>query len=166
MFFWRITKYNPKYRDSHGTYFKNEWTSFSDIGNKFEGNIITLEDYLKIENAYVAAIILFMECLCIENFLIVNLEKNMPPKNNSSLMRDTYSNLQNEQLITKKEIVIVAKLILRENLWCKFEANGMYVHFGYDYYMYIGSKKQCKDTISQIKKSGLFVEQYKSPYQD
>ena len=40
----------------------------------------------------------------------------------------------------------------------------MFVHFGWDYYMYIGSAKQCTGTIVQIQKSGLYIEQYKSPY--
>ncbi len=33
-FMWRVTKYNPTFRDENGTYIKDEWTSFSDIGKK------------------------------------------------------------------------------------------------------------------------------------
>ncbi|WP_422658085.1 FHA domain-containing protein [Paenibacillus sp. EC2-1] len=42
--------------------------------------------------------------------------------------------------------------------------NKMYVHFGYDYYMYIGISKECKDAIDSIQASGLFVEECESPY--
>jgi hypothetical protein len=40
----------------------------------------------------------------------------------------------------------------------------MYVHFGWDYYMYFGSKKTCKPVLAEIEHSGLFVEKRKSPY--
>ncbi|MFL0507599.1 hypothetical protein ACH0B5_17895 [Ureibacillus sp. 179-F W5.1 NHS] len=29
---WRITKYNPAFRDQDGAYMKDEWISSSDIG--------------------------------------------------------------------------------------------------------------------------------------
>ena len=60
MFCWRITKYDPKYRDSRGAFLKNDWISFSEVGDIFEGKKLTIEDYLKVENAYVASVILFM----------------------------------------------------------------------------------------------------------
>ena len=40
----------------------------------------------------------------------------------------------------------------------------MYVHFGYDYYMYIGSEKPLEKEIDSINRSGLFVENMVSPY--
>jgi hypothetical protein len=33
----------------------------------------------------------------------------------------------------------------------------MFVHFGYDYYMYIGSSSICENAIAIISNSGLFV---------
>ncbi len=42
--------------------------------------------------------------------------------------------------------------------------NKMYVHFGYDYYMYIGVNEKCLDAINSIQASGLFVEECESPY--
>src|SRR5476651_1262643 len=76
MFGWRITKYNPQYRDDSGAYLKNEWTCYSEIGKTFEGKIFTFEEYLKIENAYIQAVLLFMECLNLDSLRISCLEKN------------------------------------------------------------------------------------------
>ena len=55
---YRITKYNPKYRNSSGAYLKDGWTSISDIGTIYNGKKSTLKEYFKIEEAYVKAILL------------------------------------------------------------------------------------------------------------
>lgn len=167
MYCWRITKYNPKNRDFNGAYLKKEWISYSEIGKVFENKKFMVEDYLKIENAYIQAIILFMECLNINYLRIVALQKKIKPEKNefySFSMINAYNSFKKRQLISKELVIIIAKLALRENLWCKLEAEDMYVHFGYDYYMYIGSKNICKDAISKIEKSGLYAEAFESPY--
>lgn len=40
----------------------------------------------------------------------------------------------------------------------------MYVHFGHDYYMFIGSSTSCPLALKNIEKMGLFVEDFESPY--
>lgn len=55
MYGWRIIKYNPAFRDERGAYLKDEWTSVSDVGKSFDGEVLTFEEYYKIENAYVAS---------------------------------------------------------------------------------------------------------------
>lgn len=47
---YRISKYNPKYRDEHGIYTRDEWTSISDVGEYFNGYEVTMEEYLDTEN--------------------------------------------------------------------------------------------------------------------
>ena len=59
MYQYRITKYNPKYRQLDGKYLNNEWTSYSDIGKKYNGKLFTMQNYIEVENSYVTAIILF-----------------------------------------------------------------------------------------------------------
>lgn len=38
---YRITKYDPQYRDGQGRYSRNEWTSWCDIGGIFEDRVFT-----------------------------------------------------------------------------------------------------------------------------
>lgn len=49
MYKYRISKYNPQYRNEEGCYTKNEWTSYSDIGTIYEGRKFTKEEYLYVE---------------------------------------------------------------------------------------------------------------------
>jgi hypothetical protein len=61
----------------------------------------------------------------------------------------------------------VCRLVLREILWCKLESeNGFYIHFGYDYYMYIGGPAPSENSIAYGRQQGLFVEEMESPYLD
>ena len=166
MYHWRVTKYNPKYRDERGVYLKDEWIIFSEVGKSFENKIVTLFDYLEIETAYVEAILHFMDCLHLNGLKVTCLKKNKKPKIGriySQEMIDVFDKIKNRSVLSKEEVAIVARLNLREDLYCRFKSDDMYVHFGWDYYMYIGSKNACRGAITKIKKSGLFVESFKSP---
>lgn len=164
---WRITKYNPLYRTISGFYQKSEWTSFSDIGKIFDNKRLTFNDYLVMEDAYIQAIIGFMECNHVDTMRIASLEKHTTPHDvslYSKIMINTFEHVANKMIANKEVIKNIGRLALREDLWCKIEAKNMYVHFGYEYYLYIGSKNACSKTISHIEKLGLFIEKYDSPY--
>lgn len=167
MFNWRITKYNPSYRGSSGSYQKHEWSSFSDIGKKFDNKELTYDNYILVEDTYINALMLFMECNNIDTMHVANLEKQRPLEDVSLYskdMIDTFNMVINNMVIDKETIKKIGRLILREALWCKLKSKNMYVHFGYDYYMYIGSSRMCSETIANIERSGCFVEKYDSPY--
>lgn len=57
---WRITKYNPIFRNENGHYLLDEWICPSEIGKVLNGDLFTLENYLLIENAYIETIIEFL----------------------------------------------------------------------------------------------------------
>ena len=48
-----IVKYKPEYYDENGVYQKEEWTNYSDIGEMYEGRIVTMADYLDVENRFI-----------------------------------------------------------------------------------------------------------------
>ena len=50
-----IVKYNPRYYDEE-KYLRNEWTSFADVGLAFDDGILTMEDYIRVENNYISCI--------------------------------------------------------------------------------------------------------------
>ncbi|HEV2916429.1 MAG TPA: hypothetical protein VGW78_01645 [Candidatus Babeliales bacterium] len=168
MFCYRITKYNPEYRDSRGAYLRDEWTSYSDIGKKFQGIIFDYDTYLKTESTYINAIITFMECLHLDK-LCINKQDSYRNDSNIAYISKYFSDttvLRDGACFDKTAITNISRLVLREQFWCKLEADSMYVHFGWDYYMYIGSNKKCSSAVTTIKKTGLFVETFVSPYSD
>lgn len=167
MNYWRITKYNPKNRDKNDFYQKKEWTSVSDIGNTFEDGELTLDDYLICEKAYIDAIILYMRGNNVESIKIEALEKGKYKKYTDFFEPETskyFKSLKNNMLIPMERVTQVSRFALRELIWCKLVSERMFVHFGYDYYMYIGSEQPLENAINAIKESGLFVEAFTSPY--
>ena len=163
-----ISKYNPAYRNKSGTFTKNEWTSYHDIGYMFDNTALTLATYLNIENAYIMSVIEFMKCTNVSSFYVVGLEKIEDPKydeNSTVHMNTLYKKVTENYNASLIDIIDICRLILREHIWCKLENNNkLCVHFGYDFYMYIVSNSKCKNTFKYINDMGLFIESFRSPY--
>lgn len=167
MFSYRITKYNPQNRNAHGSYQKDEWICFADVGKVFEGVKLTYKDYAKTEKAYIKAIKLVMSFLTLDSLHIIHLKKYglSNPKRYSKKAIAIYKSLRNNQKVFKKNIAYVSKLRLRSDIGGLFQNKNMFVHFGYDYYMYIGSSKELPQNLrNKIESLGLFVEDFESPY--
>ena len=168
-FCWRITKYDPKYRCPSGAYLNDEWCIYGEIGKAFNNVRFDFKEYARIEKLYIDAIELFMECHNISLLQIDTLEKNKKLKkdiHNIADMVELFHNIKDGDWIQQAHIQDLCKLILRDKLWCKLRySRKMFVHFGWDFYMYIGSSLVCDEAILSIEKSGLFVEPFESPYQ-
>ena len=69
--------------------------------------------------------------------------------------------------ISNPVIESVSRLVLREIIWCRLGAESdFYIHFGWDYYMYIGAQKTSEKLLRAIGQLGLFIEEMASPYLD
>lgn len=167
---WRVTKYNPQNRDINGFYTKEEWTSVSDVGERFGQSIFTLEEYLLKEEKYIEAIKIFLESLEVNQLQISELEKyeeNLNDKESeiyTNGMVNLFYKIKNGDMISIDDILILSKLVLRDKLWCKINGDLCFIHFGYDYYMYFGNKNNPENALKKIRELGLFVECIESPY--
>lgn len=165
---WRITKYDPKKRNPQGWFIEDTWTSYSDIGSLYQGEKLIYDEYIRVENLYISAIVQFMKCLNISHLQVKGLENHGHVNEGSSVDKAEVvfvNTLKENDLLSLEQVKMASKLILREYFWCKLiSKHKMFVHFGYDYYMYIGSRLECKDTLQKIKESGLYVENFESPY--
>lgn len=167
---WRITKYNPAFRDNNGYYtLVEEWTCPSEIGQVINGNEFTLDEYLRIEAAYIDTVIQFLKDSKLDSLRILQLNKiNISQEDRSSILYETEFNdvkLEEDAVVTVKEIQIICKMILRNFLHCQFYSKDQFfVHFGWDYYMYIGSSVNPLSAIAFAENNGLFVEPMISPY--
>ncbi|MEI6729472.1 MAG: hypothetical protein WCK98_07585 [bacterium] len=149
-YWYRVTKYDPKKRREDGAYLdQTEWTEFNELKNPN----YNFKDYLLTENAYIYAIYYFIELNKETDFqLFTKIVKNKLTKN-SKIFTDKIS------------LEYYIKKIFRENFGAKIRCNNMCVHFGWDYYMYIGSNNKCD--ISELDFGGvkIYIEKIKtSPY--
>lgn len=164
---YRITKYNPSYRNREGVYIHDDWSSISEIGKVFNNNSLSFESYKTCEDAYVKAINLIIDTNKITNLQVEGFEKGYIigyPDMKECDIQVFFNKVKNGICIGKQEIELISRLTLREMMWCKLTNEQLYVHFGYDYYMYVGSVKELTNEVNMIQDHGLFVEKFASPY--
>ena len=166
---WRVTKYDPRYRNRSGVYRREEWTAASDIGRVFNGRPLELAEYLAIEDRYVAAALHFLQESSLSSLQVLDLETNQDTT--AATQHGLADILQQAPLpyegqwLSDDELARVCRLNLRSLLWCRLQDDGrFFIHFGHDYYMYIGSLSPCTGAIKQATELGLFVESFPSPY--
>lgn len=149
---YRVTKYNPLNRAPNGVYLLDEWTDFSDIGKTFAGNVFTAEEYKIVEDNYIGM------CLAI-------WEKSGCPKlsiHSIEIYDECAAVPQNVE--KPQQLTMVIQEILENQVWAKLECCKLFFHFGWDYYMYIGTdmdRTVLEDCAWQFH---LFVEKMQSPY--
>jgi len=173
MYSWRVTKYNPKFRDHTGSYTRadEEWYLYSQIGSIYNGVKFSYGDYKKVENAYVKAILYFMRDTKLTMLQVVELDKPKKKlqitKHYPKKMIQIINSIKEGALVDVATIAYIARWNLRDMnapYRCILQSKDMYVHFCWDYYMFIGCKYACKHAIGQTEELGLFVEPMKSPY--
>ena len=149
MYQYRVTKYDPALRDGSGRYSREEWTSFSQVGE-----LVPFEEYARVEKAYIDTALAFLQEDKVGKLQILGLETSKRPT--APLIEGKHLPLA--------ELESAFRSVLREELWCRFEGRSAFVHFGWDYYMYIGVSSDCPGARDITNKLGLFVEDFQSPY--
>lgn len=152
---YRVTKYNPKLRGPNNEYHRDEWILFTQIGQSFGGVVLTEEEYKRIERAYIKAALAFLGESGITALRVEGLETRQQP-----LKFHEGDSLSLEQLPD------VLERILREEVWCRLQANEAFVHFGWEYYMHIGVPRPCPVAERTASELGLYVEEFASPYRE
>ncbi len=170
MICYRLSKYNPHKRNEKGILLEDEWTSVSDIGLTFNGLELTVEDYINVENAYIDFIEYILNKIN-ESYIIVEFEDRRSHDEQKIdagvdlLLLPINIDINNNEKLDKDTLLNVCRLALREEIWCKVESeNNYFIHFGYDYYVYISVPDNFVIDIKNHEKEGLFLEEYTSPY--
>jgi hypothetical protein len=167
---WRITKYDPARRDGSGAFRGEGWTSWADIGRQFNGRVLTLSDYLETEDRYAAAALAFFRRAGVPRLAVEGLERpdDPPPRAVEYGLADLLHEgrpLHEGQRLAEAAVARTVRLMLRELVWCRLEAPGrFFIHVGYDFYMYVGSRADMPDAVEDAQALGLYVEQFDSPY--
>jgi len=165
---WRISKYDPGLRDAQGHFQGDEWTFFAQIGRSFNGKPLTYKDYVAVESAYVHTIMRFLSDVGLDSLRISGLTA---PSTTFIARRELQDillrpeDLCDDSVIELDQLADVIRLNLRELTWCRLqEAGRFYLHFGWDYYVYIGSTSPSLVAIRRAEQDGLHVEAKASPY--
>ena len=149
--YYRISKYDPRFQID-GVHSKDEWTSFSDIGCAFNGEILTVEQYIETENSYlscVESILLASRVSALTIFCLENYEALLCWKNGDTLAGDMLRDFLRDGL--------------REKCWARLSGSNVYLDFGYDYYLHIGCPLEWPEMEKIVHAHDLFFELWDSP---
>jgi hypothetical protein len=172
MDWWRISKYDPTFRDQNGVYQQDEWTDVTDIGRAFDGTTLDLQTYLATEAAYVASVREFMVDANVTTLRVAWLE----PPSFMEVLRDyafpdaadlerLAGDLENGRQVSGAEIDRICRLNLRNVLWCRLEDPDRFVvEVGHEYYLHLGTTAPSQRAISRTHELGLFVEEWSDPH--
>ena len=153
----------------------DSWTSISDVGRMYKGREFTFNDYCKTEQAYIRFLTSLFEYLHVQKIKLVHLEvyddyPPLPMYDQDGVLTKWHNKIFNNMSLTLEEIQYVVPLILRENAWGTLyhKRTKTYIHFGYDYYVYVNSPKLFQivdgkdvynpDFVEMVHKYGLYLE--------
>src|SRR5215469_11019635 len=153
---YRVTKYDPVLLGPNGEYKGDDWTSITQIGQSFRGVVLTEQEYKRVEHAYIKSALAFLRESGISALRVEGLENS----------RRQPLKFDEGSVLTLEQIPDVIGRILGEDFWCRLQANNGFVHFGWDYYMYIGVPIRCLAAEQIATELGLFVEEFASPYHE
>jgi hypothetical protein len=156
VFEFRVTKYNPAYRDRRGLYLRDEWTSVDDIGRVFTGEVLTPDAYQRVEDAYAATAVGFMRESGVASLVVMGLENH----------GGVPLSFAEGSALSLSESGAAIRHVLRGEFWCRLESPAGFIHLGYDYYMYVGVAQPCPGAAAFARQNGLFVEPFRSPYRE
>lgn len=168
---YRVTKYNPAFRNNYGHYtgpgwnpavridegdfIKVGWTMFKEIGKAFSGVVFTREEYDRVEEAYVQAALSFLRESGQSVMRVAGIEK-----------RGKTVEFDEGDALPLARIGEIIRPILKEEYWCRLEGNEGFLHFGSDYYMYVGVSHPCPGAEARAAELGLYVEEFASPVRE
>lgn len=170
---YRITKYDPRNRNEQGHYLYDHWTETLDVGKVLEGELVTREEYLRVEKDYINAVMSILTDFNQKYLRLVNFHKDSFRDSIEINAKEWFHESEFEELdlfedkkVSLEEIPSIIKLNLRSYFFTSLEIAGeFYVQFGYDFYMYVGCPKLSLKRIKSLSSTSLFVEEdYFSPY--
>lgn len=149
---YRVCKYDPQFRID-GAYTRQEWTGIADVGKEIDGRIFTMSDYERAEQRHIAF-------LC----ALAAREEACPLTLEALEDHRECSPWHEGQQITEHDLPDVVRDVLREECWCRLTAPRFFIHFGYEYYMYVGCTHTTEAITTLAAAHGLFAESMTSPY--
>lgn len=149
---YRVTKYDPQYR-VNGVYTRDEWTCFSNVGRSFGGVCFTMSDYERAEQQHIDFLL-----------ALADREGAFPLIVNGLEDKRAAAPWQEGMRIPRDDFPAIIRDVLRNECWCRLQARDFFIHFGWDYYMYVGCTHTQEAITALAAQYALFADPMESPY--
>ncbi|MEV4419310.1 hypothetical protein AB0L40_04950 [Patulibacter sp. NPDC049589] len=125
------------------------WTSISDVGTKFGGIELTRDEYIRVEDLYIAAVMLFARTAGASDFVL-------------TYVGDTSSafDLTTSQVVSAADVPSLIRGALREEVDCALESaeREFQIEFGFDLYIHFAAADPCVRAVEEVEAGELFLE--------
>jgi|RhiMethySRZTD1v2_1073278.scaffolds.fasta_scaffold1309083_1 hypothetical protein len=157
-FEYRLSKYDPAKRDISGAFTGQDWVMHSQIGSEIGGRVLTRDEYQRVEDAYVETVTRMLSEAGLQKVGVDKFRQFGKPVRGIKAFRKG-------QKIDLDTLSRVMRMSLQEQVEVSFSLpRQMYLHFGFDFLVYIGLAKPTPLANSFASKRGLFLEEMPSPY--
>ena len=164
MYAWRISKYDPKFRNEAGHYLKEEWIGPAEIGKMFADGMLSEHEYCRIESLYVNAVLRLwtgageppLQIKALQIADAFGLPTGLDSL--SDVGFQGWEPRNGERIAEPQRIAAMIRYCLRSFGWCELSGETFEVRFGYDYYIEIAALVPQDEERKAIVESGLFVE--------
>ena len=140
-----ISKYQPELYDDTGCYRRNEWSSVGDIGKTFYNGVLSIDEYMKVEQRYIEAAMTLARLSGCTYLTISNLEGqedimdfvNVKPYNIE--LSVIAQKIKQGLRVRISDCADYLRLCIREYCWAIFanHSHNFSIDFGYDLYMHV-----------------------------
>ncbi len=164
-----IVKYSPSMYNHEGICVVEDWTSCSQIGDEFNGEFLTVEEYMRVENSFVEVfkeVLINASCRYITLFSFDPIKTIRTPRHFCRELRVSTNNILAELGPVKsgarysiEKAALLFRLSLRNILDCFFINKDKRIQFdvGYDYYVHLYADLDESILRSIVSKHGLFL---------
>ncbi len=151
---YRVTKYDPGFRDRIDSYLRDEWTSRRDIGTEIDGRLLTEDEFEGTINRYLYTVEAFAHESGVTHLTVADLVEGVDTR------QPPWVSLSDGATVPLDTAVELVRSMLRgEVLGPKLEdGDRFYVHVHDHMYMWIGSDVECVKATAEAERIGLFVE--------
>jgi hypothetical protein len=159
---YEINKFPPSlFKD--GRFLREDWTACTDIGRSTPRGTLDKQEYLRVEELYVAAVAVLAQTVEPAQLQVHDVEfwKTASDRLANVALTDV---LDGAVAPAEGEAVAGARLdnlvrrCLREVAWLELMvAPRLLVHFGYDMRLIVASSRPLNELLDQIRSDGLFV---------
>ncbi len=156
-----VNKYSPAmFRNRR--FLRDDWTSVSQVGETWGGEVVTVARYLAVEDLYVRAVTRFMDAAGIDEVCVHGREQ-WEDRELTGLPLPPRAAPHEGERIAAPDTGDVLRRFLRELAWAELAvAPRFLVHPGYDFRLLIATNVDTTAVEEEVRRSGLFV--YRGDY--
>ena len=142
---WSINTLPILKEENYNIAWSETWSSINEIGHMYRDHMFTYKEYKKTEQSFINFFIELFKYVHAHKVKIIQLKKNRFPVNatydRKGVLRTWYDRIVNNMSVNLDDLQYIVPLILRENIWGTLyhKKSKTYIHFGYDYFVYVNS---------------------------